>query len=199
MKKIKIEFLDEPTTKYFANRNKEKKDNLKTSIVNVQLPNQYKIYLFEGNKHPHKDFIVTYSIGEKHPKPITPSHTHWVVDLLLKMQKKESLTKQFINELIEVREKCQPAENNKKETLISITEKCTTLIDVSHYEDLNDIGLYDITFLSILLPLLIIQEKTNYGEDAKMLKNIFNELSKDKEELDIYRIINASKYRGSGN
>ena len=178
MSKIKVNISDGQTIKYFKNKKKKNKNEKKKSTIDVTLPNDYKIYIFKGNKDHKKDFIVTYS-DKNHPKPITPSHVHWVVDLLLKMQIKEKKTKELINELITVREKCLPIENNEKETLISLTEKCISMIDVSHYEELNDIGMYDITFLAVLLPLLIVQEKTNYGEKAKKLKTILNELSKN--------------------
>ena len=209
MSKIKVNISDGQTIKYFKNKKKnnknEKKNNTsekknnnsekKKSIIDITLPNDYKIYIFKGNKDPKKDFIVTYS-DKNHPKPITPSHVHWVVDLLLKMQIKEKKTKELINELITVREKCLPIENNEKETLISLTEKCISMIDVSYYEELNNIGMYDITFLAVLLPLLIVQEKTNYGEKAKKLKTILNELSKDNEDLDLFSIIRTANFKG---
>ena len=195
MSKIKVNISDGQTINYFKNKKKNNKNEKKKSTIDVTLPNDYKIYIFKGNKDPKKDFIVTYS-DKNHPKPITPSHVHWVVDLLLKMQIKEKKTKELINELKTVREKCLPIENNEKETLISLTEKCISMIDVSYYEELNNIGMYDITFLAVLLPLLIVQEKTNYGEKAKKLKTILNELSKNKEDLDLFSIIRTAKYTG---
>ena len=157
MSKIKVNISDGQTIKYFKNKKKKNKNEKKKSTIDVTLPNDYKIYIFKGNKDHKKDFIVTYS-DKNHPKPITPSHVHWVVDLLLKMQIKEKKTKELINELITVREKCLPIENNEKETLISLTE--------------------------------------NYGEKAKMMKTILNELSKNKEDLDLFIIIRTANYKG---
>jgi hypothetical protein len=194
MSKIKLDITEGKIIKKFKVKNSNKKEPRK-SIIDIKISNDYSVHLYEGKKEEGKDFIVTYIDKYTKKEPRQLSHLHWVVDILLKMKAEKELTKELIREFQKNREICYPVEDNSKESLIKITEDCITISDISHYENLNEHGIYDVSFLSVILPLLMVQELTNYKDkNPKMINNIFKELLEDEDNFDLYTIISKAKY-----
>jgi hypothetical protein len=194
MRKIKLNIMEEKIIKHFNIKGSKKKEKRK-SIIDIKISNDYSIHLYEGTKKKGKDFIITYMDKYTKKEPRQLSHLHWVVDLVLKMQAEKDLTKELIKEFKKNREVCYPAEDNSKESLIKVTEDCITITDISHYDNLNDYGMYDVSFLVVLLPLLMVQELTNYKDkNPKMISNLFNALLEDDDNFDLYSIISKAKY-----
>ena len=162
----------------------------KTSIIDIDFENDYKIYVFPG-KLSENDIRIMYS--EKGKRIRTPKHIHWTVDLLLKMQEERELTRVFIKELKSKWEKSSPLESNDEKTLVSLADDCITLTDVDKYKDLNNYGEYDVEFLVVLMTLLMTQEKTN-DPNAFMFGRILDSLLKD--ELDIFSIMSTAGFGG---
>ena len=194
MSKIKLDITEGKIIKYFKKKNSTKKEPRK-SIIDIKISNDYSVHLYEGNKEKGKDFIVTYIDKYTKKEPRQLSHTHWVVDLLLKMKAEKELTKELIKEFQKNREICYPVEDNSKESLIKVAEDCITISNISHYKDLNVHGTYDVSFLAVVLPLLMVQELTNYKDkNPRMISNIFKELLEDEENFDLYSIISKARY-----
>lgn len=171
---------------------KKKKLNQKEkiSIIDVDFENNYKIHVFSG-EITKNDIRIMYS--EKGKRIRTPKHIHWVVDLLLKMQERNDLTREFIKELQNEWKQTKPLKKNDEKTLITLVEDCIIITDVSKYQDLNMYGEYNVEFLVVLMNLLMTQEKTN-DPNAFMFGKILDALL--NEELDIFAIMSIAGFGG---
>lgn len=123
----------------------------------------------------------------------TPKHIHWVVDILMKMQGNETLTKQYLLAIQHCWNTCSPLPNNSYETLKSLIEDGEKAIDIGQYFPLNSFGEYDVEFLYVLMELLAVQEKTN-RVDAYMFGSIIEELL--ETDRDIFKIISTAGFGG---
>lgn len=99
------------------------KSNNKKAIVKVVFTN-YIIYVFQG-RLSRFDIVVKYKKAVKHNRMRTPKHIHWAVDILMKMQGNEVLTKRYLRAIYDFWNTYQPLINNDFDTLSSmyITEK----------------------------------------------------------------------------
>lgn len=164
--------------------------NTKTSIIDIDFDNKYKIYVFQGNLSEN-DIIVKYAEDGKRLR--TPKHIHWAVDLLLKLQAEKELTRNFIQVIKKEWNDSKPLKSNDELTLTTLVGDYVEMTDLSKYEELDNYGEYDIEFLTVLMILLMSQEKTN-REDAYMFGNVLNALLAD--DLDIFAIMSASGFGG---
>ena len=176
------------TSKGTKHKKLDKKDRI--SIIDIDFENGYKLHIFPG-KHNPNDIRIMYS--EEGKRIRTPRHIHWTVDLLLKMQKESKLTKDFIKTLKDEWNKSTPLKTNNEQALVTLVDDCIVLTDISRYEKLNDYGEYDIEFLTVLMTLLMTQEKTN-NKDAYMFGNILDSLLVD--DLDIFAIMSTAGFGG---
>lgn len=163
--------------------------NIKKAIIEYVFED-YTILVFEGGLSKF-DILIKYK--KEGLRIRTPKHIHWVVDILMKMQGKEGLTKDYLLKIQDCWNNCQPLENNDFETLKSLIEKGEKTMDIERYMDLNCYGEYDVRFLYVLMELLSIQEKTNRN-DAYMFGNIIKELL--ETERDIFKIVSTAGYNG---
>lgn len=151
---------------------------------------KYIIYVFQG-KLSKFDIVVKYKKGNNRIR--TPKHIHWVVDVLMKMQGNEELTKKYLQAVQKCWNSCEPLSKNDFETLKGLIEKGKNDIDINQYFILNNFGEYDVEFLYVLMELLAVQEKTN-RKDAYMFGKIIEELlAVDK---DIFAIISKAGMKG---
>lgn len=170
---------------------KIKKDGKElTSIIDIFFDNKYTIFVFQG-KISENDIIIKYL--EEGKRVRTPKHIHWAVDLLLKLQAEQELTRSFIQKIKEEWEHCEPLKDNTEQTLTALLYDYLKQTDVSAYRKLNNYGEYTVEFLFVLMILLMIQEKTN-REDAFMFGKILHSLL--KEELDIFAIMSSAGFGG---
>lgn len=150
----------------------------------------YIIYVFQGSLSQF-DIVIKYKKDGKRIR--TPKHIHWVVDILMKMQGNESLTKQYLKAIQNCWNTCIPLANNDYNTLKMLIEEGEKEIDIEQYSHLNGFGEYDVEFLYVLMELLAVQEKTNRA-DAYMFGKIIEELL--KTDRDIYKIISTAGFGG---
>ncbi|MEO2154451.1 MAG: hypothetical protein ABGW69_01450 [Nanoarchaeota archaeon] len=124
----------------------------------------------------------------------TPKHTHWAVDILMKMQGEKNKTKEFLDFLLQRWNEIEPIKSEEeRQNRLNIEY----LIDnykeeIKNYTPLNNKGEYSIKFLILLAELLMMQEKTN-REDAYMFKNLLESL---KEGKSIFKIISIATHNG---
>ncbi len=150
----------------------------------------YIIYVFKGNLSQF-DIVIKYKKDGKHIR--TPKHIHWVVDILMKMQGNEELTKKYLLAIQNCWNACVPLSSNDFETLKNLIENGEKDIEIEQYFDLNAFGEYDVEFLYILMKLLAVQEKTNRA-DAYMFGKIIVELL--EADRDIFKIISTAGFGG---
>lgn len=150
----------------------------------------YVIYVFQGNLSQF-DIVIKYKKDGKRIR--TPKHIHWVVDVLMKMQGNEALTKRYLIAIQNCWNTCIPLANNDFPTLKDLIENGEEDIEITQFLDLNVFGEYDVEFLYVLMELLAVQEKTNRA-DAYMFGNIIEELL--EADRDIFKIISTAGFGG---
>ena len=147
------------------------------------------VALFQGfrGENPDLDFIVKYKEPGKRLR--TPSHTHWIVDLVIKGETKKDLTLSFVNALIIVYDNIVRFNNIKernKYDLVYVDGLCDA------YSSLNNAGALSVELIITLVELFSKCEKQTSG--AFMFRNM---LVLTKEYLegkkDYYQIIGTSK------
>lgn len=163
--------------------------NTKKAIIEFVFTD-YIIYVFQGSLSEF-DIVIKYKKDGKRIR--TPKHIHWVVDILMKMQGNEGLTKRYLLAIQNCWNTCVPLHNNDYDTLKGLIQGGESDIDISQYFALNSYGEYDVEFLYVLMELLAVQEKTN-REDAYMFGNIIAELL--ETDRDIFKIISTAGFGG---
>ena len=152
----------------------------------------YIIYVFQGSL---SEFDIVIKYRKDGTRIRTPKHIHWVVDVLMKMQADEELTKSYLRTIQSCWNECRPLKNNSFETLKALIEGGESNIDIERYFPLNAYGEYDIEFLYVLMELLAVQEKTN-RVDAYMFGSIIDELL--EADRDIFKIVSTAGFGGRG-
>ena len=150
----------------------------------------YIIYVFQGALSQF-DIVIKYKKDGMRNR--TPKHIHWVVDILMKMQGNEVLTKQYLEAIQNCWNTYVPLTNNNFDTLKVLIEKGENEINIAQYFPLNTFGEYNVEFLYVLMELLAVQEKTNRS-DAYMFGNIIEELL--EADRDIFKIISTAGFGG---
>lgn len=161
----------------------------KIAIIEYVFEN-YTIFVFEG-KLSQFDILVRYKKGTLRIR--TPKHIHWVVDILMKMQGKEKLTKEFLEKIKMCWNNCKPLTDRNFEILKNLIEDGEKEMDINKFTALNAFGEYDVEFLYVLMQLLSVQEKTNRA-DAYMFGKIIDELL--EAERDIFKIVSTAGFNG---
>ena len=159
------------------------------SLVEYKLSDNTIVAIFQGfrGENPDLDFIVKYK--EKDKRLRTPSHTHWIVDLVIKGETNKELTLSFVNSLIIVYDNTQPFQTVEERNNYQLK-----YVDglVKHYTELNSLGALSIELITALVELFSKCEKQTTG--AFMFRSM---LTLTKEYLegkkDYYQIIGTSK------
>ena len=160
------------------------------SIIDIEI-DEYLICVFEGRLSTF-DILIKYREDDSMFR--TPKHMHWVIDLLLKRENKHKLTVKYVNYISKVAwENANELNRRDYNEIKEIIEKSYCEKDLTQFLELNKYGQYKVSFLTILLILLSVQEKTNNSK-AYVLGNLLTKLS-DKN-IDIYSIVNLCNFRG---
>lgn len=145
------------------------------------------IYQGERGENPELDFIVKYKEDGKRLR--MPSHTHWIVDLLVKAEYDKELLLSYVNNLIELYDNTTPfssvdERNNYELRFINVMNL--------RYDDLNNHGYYTISTLTSFIELFSLCEKqTTNAFMFKGLLNLVKEYCEGKK--DFYQIVGYSK------
>ena len=147
------------------------------------------VVIYQGSRgaRPDLDFVVKYKKEGKRLR--APSHTHWIVDLLIKCQSNSSLVCEYINEWIEKYEELEPFKT------VEERDEYQLIYNKEHsekYGELNSSGDFSIEFLSSLIELFIRCEKQTPG--AFMFKNLLSMMTDYCQgKKDFYQVIGQSK------
>lgn len=148
----------------------------------------YTICVFQGSLSQF-DIVIKYK--KKGQKIRTPKHIHWTVDMLMKLQGDEALTRRYLLAIQHCWNTCVPLTNNDFATLKNLIEYGEKIIDITQYSTLSLFGEYNVEFLYVLMQLLAVQEKTNRA-DAYMFGDIICELL--KPDRDIFKIVSTAGF-----
>ena len=148
------------------------------------------VAMFQGfrGENPDLDFIVKYKEPNKRVR--TPSHTHWIVDLVIKGEINRELTLSFVNSLISIYDEINPfiTKEERDDYELFYAQHL-----IEEYEELNNSGgAFSVELISVLVELFSKCEKQTTG--AFMFRSMLN-LTKEYLEgnKDYYQIIGTSK------
>jgi hypothetical protein len=145
------------------------------------------IYQGERGENPELDFIVKYK--EEGKRLRTPSHTHWIVDLLVKSEVSKTNLLSFINDMIKIYDETKPFESVEERN--NYTLKYPSRM-VTKHSTLQGHGYYTISTLTAFIELFSLCEKQTSG--AFMFRGLL-ELIKEycEGKKDFYQIVGYSK------
>ena len=141
---------------------------------------------FRGS-NPDLDFIVKYREPGKRLR--TPSHTHWIVDLLVKCEYNKGLVRGFVYNMLDKYNQMEPFKTVDERDNYELTVK-DGLDNV--YDELNGHGYYRMDTLTAFIELFIRCEKQSEG--AFMFKALLQLILDYCDGIkDFYQIVGYSK------
>ena len=159
------------------------------SLVEYKISDNTVVAIFQGfrGENPDLDFIVKYKEPGKRLR--TPSHTHWIVDLIVKGEINRLSTLDLVKELIEVYDAINPFQTVEERDNYELIYANEIARDFSL---LDGTGSLSLELIGTLVELFSKCEKQTTG--AFMFKSMLT-LSKDYLEgkKDYYQIIGTSK------
>lgn len=169
--------------------NYKRKGEVNSPLLYWTTDDRTTIAIYQGvrGENPELDFIVKYK--EEGKRLRTPSHTHWIVDLLVKAEHNKELLLSYVNNLILIYENSEPF--NCVEERDTYELRHNYVMDL-RYNELNGCGYYTISTLTAFIELFSICEKQTTG--AFMFKGLL-EMVKDycEGKKDFYQIVGYSK------
>jgi hypothetical protein len=167
------------------NKNGILNEPLKYWVMN----NETLVAIYQGSRgaNPELDFIVKYREGKKRLR--APSHTHWIVDLIVKSEYHKQLVKEMVEYWLEQYNQMTPfqstSERNNYELILFQNTN-------GRFDELNQVGDYSVEFLSAIIELFIRCEKQT--PNAFMFRGLLElliEFCEDKK--DFYQVVGLSK------
>ena len=145
------------------------------------------IAIYQGfrGENPDLDFIVKYK--EKGKRLRTPSHTHWIVDLLVKCEYSKEIVGQYVQNMLDNYEISEPFSSVDDRNNYELS-----LYPTLNYDSLNQHGYYSVETLTAFIELFTKCEKQTTG--AFMFRELLC-LVKDycEGKKDFYQVVGYSK------
>ena len=160
-----------------------------TPLQYWEIDKKYKIAIYQGGRgaRPDLDFIVKYK--EEGKRLRTPSHTHWIVDLIAKAQYDKGRVKSYVEDMIKLYDECEPFKTEEERNSYKL--QCPTKMWVNHIM-LEDVGYYPLQVLTAFIELFSKCEKQT--PDAFMFRNLLVLVKEYCEgKKDFYQIVGYSK------
>ena len=167
----------------------KKKGVVHTPLTYWQIDKDNIIAIYQGGRgaRPDLDFIVKHKqVGKKLR---TPSHTHWIVDLIAKAQYDKGRVKSYVEDMIKLYDECEPFKTEEERCTYKL--QCPTKMWFDHIM-LEDRGYYPLQVLTTFIELFSKCEKQTPG--AFMFRNLLI-LVKDycEGKKDFYQVVGYSK------
>ena len=167
----------------------KKKGVVHTPLTYWQIDKDNIIAIYQGGRGaiPDLDFIVKHKqVGKKLR---TPSHTHWIVDLIAKAQYDKGIVKSYVEDMIKLYDECEPFKTEEERNSYKL--QCPTKMWFDHIM-LEDRGYYPLQVLTTFIELFSKCEKQTPG--AFMFRNLLI-LVKDycEGKKDFYQVVGYSK------
>lgn len=178
---------------------KEKKVNLSFSKEKVKydplkfwkFDNGSYLCIYQGSRgsNPELDFIVRYRDTTPRSRLRSLSHTHWVVDFLIKFEHAPDTVRSFFKEWLEIYDRLNPFTSKEER------DNYELIYDgyfEEKYSELENLGNYSPKFVSSILELFVRCEKQSSNAFMfRTLISMFVEYTEGKR--DFYSLISYSK------
>ena len=169
------------------NLNFKKNGVINTPIKFWELIDGNYIIIYQGNRggNPDLDFIVKYKTPAQRLR--TPSHTHWIVDLLVKCEYGKDIVGEYVQTMLNYYDNTEPFSTVEERNNYELS-----LYPTFDYDSLNQHGYYSVETLTAFIELFTKCEKQT--TDAFMFKTLL-ELVKDycDGKKDFYQVVGYSK------
>lgn len=145
------------------------------------------IYQGSRGQNPELDFVVKYK--EQNKRLRTPSHTHWIVDLLVKGESNKNNLLNYVNDILKIYDESVRFRTNEERVMYELKFP----IDMANkHTQLQGVGYYSIETLTAFIELFSKCEKQS--DDAFMFRGLLT-LVKEycEEKKDFYQIVGLSK------
>ena len=159
------------------------------SLKQFELDDGTIVAMFQGfrGSYPELDFIVKYK--EPIKKLRTPSHTHWIVDLLVKAEFNKEMVRDFVQKYLDLYDVMVPFESQEERNSYELQHVGESLTD---FQDLDGRGYLSVEFLSTIIELFILCEKRSDG--AFMFKGLLQLVIDFCDgKRDYYQVVGYSK------
>ena len=147
------------------------------------------IAIYQGfrGENPDLDFIVKYKEPGKRLR--TPSHTHWIVDLLVKCEHNKGLVRGFVYNMLDKYDQMNPFQTVEERNNYKLQSK----VELDRvYDELNGHGYYNMDTLTAFIELFTRCEKQTTG--AFMFKTLLQlVLDYCDGKKDFYQVVGYSK------
>ena len=167
----------------------KKKGVVHTPLTYWEIDNKFKIAIYQGERgaRPDLDFIVKYKQEGKRLR--TPSHTHWIVDLIAKAQYDKGKVKSYVEDMIKLYDECEPFKTEEERKSYKL--QCVKKVWIDHIM-LEDKGYYPLQVLTAFIELFSKCEKQT--PNAFMFRNLLILVKEYCEgKKDFYQIVGYSK------
>ena len=145
------------------------------------------IYQGSRGENPELDFIVKYKETNKRLR--TPSHTHWITDLLVKCEYNKVIVGKFIKKVLSLYETTEPFNNTEERNSYELNFFKKHLYE---FDVLDNHGYYKMDTLVSFIELFTICEKQT--KNAYMFKTLLTLVLEYCEgKKDFYQIVSYSK------
>jgi len=129
----------------------------------------------------------------KYKEPIkklrTPSHTHWIVDLLVKAEFDKEMVRNFVQKYVDLYDVMVPFESQEERNTYELQHVGESLTD---FQGLDGRGYLSVEFLSTIIELFILCEKRSDG--AFMFKGLLQLIIDFCDgKRDYYQVVGYSK------
>jgi hypothetical protein len=147
------------------------------------------IAIYQGSRgtRPELDFIVKYK--EEGKRLRTPSHTHWIVDLLVKAEVDKTTLLVYVNDMIKMYDETTPFQSVEERNGYVLRHPDFMM---TKYRTLQGYGYYSIQTLTAFIELFSKCEKQSIG--AFMFRGLLLLVKEYCEgKKDFYQIVGYSK------
>lgn len=164
----------------------------KRSAINVYSTDEgLKIGMFQGERgqYPDIDFVVKILKPGINEKLISPPHSFWVIDLMMKIIDHRNEVIEILEYYFDYYNTVQPFGSQKERVKYELE---TAKFITSKYSKINQTHTLSINYVAIIIELFCKNEKRNDG--AYMFRDLLTTLLKyAKNEVDYMTVILASQ------
>lgn len=162
-------------------------DNYYAPLNRYTMTDDTVIAIYQGfrGENPDLDFIVKYREPGKRLR--TPSHTHWIVDLLVKCEYNKELVRGYVYNMLENYDNMEPFKTVEERDNYQLEVQLENV-----YDELNGHGYYDMDTLTTFIELFTRCEKQTTG--AFMFRTLLQlVLDYCDDKKDFYQVVGYSK------
>ena len=147
------------------------------AILEIEFPDDLFLFVFPG-RISQNDIWIKYMDAKSSCRLRTPKHIHWVLDILVKREHNPKLVNNFLNQMLERWNSITPLPDRTYDVIVDNLIFSRDKISVNRFNELNQFGFWNMDFITHLIELLMLQEKTNNPNAymfAKVVKSILDE------------------------